>query len=114
MFRKVPSYTALRNLLVKIDPHQLADCLNQWLQANLGTPPRALAVDGKWIRDRALSLCVSEHQTGALVAMGFAKEKTGDGFGERFGSCLGWGTMLHFAFASEGTTVNHQHLINDI
>lgn len=75
-FRKVPSYTALRNLLIKIDPHQLADCLNQWLQANLGTLPRALAVDGKWIRDRALSLCLSEHQTGAPVAMGFAKEKT--------------------------------------
>jgi hypothetical protein len=75
-FRKAPSYTALRNLLIQIDPHQLADCLNQWLQANLGTLPRALAVDGKWIRDRALSLCLSDHETGAPVAMGFAKEKT--------------------------------------
>lgn len=74
-FRKAPSYTALRNLLVKIDPHQLADCLNQWLQANLGTLPRALAIDGKWIRDRALSLCLSDHETGTPVAMGFAKEK---------------------------------------
>lgn len=75
-FRKAPSYAALRNLLIQIDPHQLADCLNQWLQANLGTLPRALAVDGKWIRDRALSLCLSDHETGAPVAMGFAKEKT--------------------------------------
>lgn len=75
-FRKVPSYTALRNLLIRIDPHKLADCLNQWLQANVGTLPRALAVDGKWIRDRALSLCLSDHETGAPVAMGFAKEKT--------------------------------------
>jgi hypothetical protein len=75
-FRKAPSYTALRNLLIQIDPHQLADCLNQWLQAHAGTLPRALAVDGKWIRDRALSLCLSDHQTGAPVAMGFAKEKT--------------------------------------
>jgi hypothetical protein len=74
-FRNVPSYTALRNLLTQIDPHQLADCLNQWLQTSLGTLPRALAVDGKWIRDRALSLCLSEHDTGAPVAMGFAKEK---------------------------------------
>jgi Druantia protein DruA/DDE_Tnp_1-associated len=74
-FWKVPSYTALRNLLLQIDPHQLADCLNQWLQANLGTLPRALAVDGKWIRHRALSLCLSDHETGAPVAMGFAKEK---------------------------------------
>jgi hypothetical protein len=75
-FRKVPSYTALRNLLIQIDPHKLADCLNQWLQANLGTLPRALAIDGKWIRDRALSLCLSDHETGAPVVMGFAKEKT--------------------------------------
>jgi hypothetical protein len=75
-FRIAPSYTALRNLLIKCDPHQLADCLNQWLQANLGTLPRALAIDGKWIRDRALSLCLSDHETGAPVAMGFAKEKT--------------------------------------
>ena len=75
-FRKAPSYTALRNLLLQIDPHQLADCLNQWLQANLGTLPRALAIDGKWIRDRALSLCLSDHETGAPVALGFAKEKT--------------------------------------
>jgi hypothetical protein len=74
--RKAPSYTTLRNLLLQIDPHRLADCLNRWLQANLGTLPRALAVDGKWIRDRALSLCLSDHQTGAPVAMGFAKEKT--------------------------------------
>jgi hypothetical protein len=74
-FRKVPSYTALRNLLIRIDPHQLADCLNRWLQANLGTLPRALAVDGKWIRDRALSLCLSDHETGAPAAMGFAKER---------------------------------------
>lgn len=74
-FYKVPSYSALRNLLTQIDPHQLAACLNGWLQANLGTLPRALAVDGKWIRDRALSLCLSDHQTGAPVAVGFAGEK---------------------------------------
>lgn len=75
-FRKVPSYSALRNLLIRIDPQKLADCLNQWLQANLGTLPRALAIDGKWIRDRALSLCLSDHETGAPAALGFAKEKT--------------------------------------
>ncbi len=74
--RKAPSYTALRNLLIQIDPHEFAECLNGWLQANLGTLPRALAVDGKWIRDRALSLCLSDHETGAPAAMGFAKEKT--------------------------------------
>jgi hypothetical protein len=73
--RKVPSYTALRNLLVRLDPHRFADCLNGWLQSNLGTLPRALALDGKWVRDCVLSLCLSDHETGAPVAMGFAREK---------------------------------------
>ena len=31
-------------------------------------------MDGKWIRDRALSLCLSDHETGAPVAVGFAAE----------------------------------------
>lgn len=74
-FRKTPSYTALRNLLIQINPQTLADCLNAWLQANLGTLPRALAVDGKWIRDQALSLCLSDHETGAPAAIGFAENK---------------------------------------
>jgi len=48
--------------------------LNGWLGSHLGTLPRALAVDGKWILDKALSLCLSEHETGAPVAIGFAEQ----------------------------------------
>ena len=73
--RKVPSYTALRNLLIQIDPQAFASCLSGWLQANLGTLPRALAIDGKWIRDRALSVCLSDHESGAPVAVDFAANK---------------------------------------
>lgn len=72
--RKVPSWRALHNFLTQIDPKAFAECLNLWLGTNLGTLPRALAIDGKWIRDRALSLCLSEHETGAPVAIGFAAE----------------------------------------
>jgi len=64
----------LYNFLTQIDPKAFSECLNTWLQSNLGTLPRALAIDGKWIRDRALSLCLSEHETGAPVAVGFAAE----------------------------------------
>jgi len=71
-----PQLHALRNLLIQIDPHQLADCLNQWLQANLGTLPRALAIDGKWIRDRALSLGPERPRDRRLRRHGIAKEKT--------------------------------------
>lgn len=49
-------------------------CPKKWLATNLGTLPRALAIDGKWIRDRALSLCLSDYETGAPVAIGFAAE----------------------------------------
>ena len=72
--RKVPSWSALYNFLTQIDPKAFSECLSTWLQSNLGTLPRALAIDGKWIRDRALSLCLSEHETGAPVAVGFAAE----------------------------------------
>ena len=30
---------------------------------------RALAIDAKWIRDRALSLCLSEHPNTLMVAI---------------------------------------------
>ncbi len=72
--RKVPSWRALHNFLTQIQPKAFSRCLSLWLEGNLGTLPRALAIDGKWIRDRALSLCLSEHETGAPVAVGFAAE----------------------------------------
>lgn len=72
--RKVPSFRALHNFLTQIEPKTFSDCLNIWLGTHLGTLPRALAIDGKWIRDRALSLCLSDHETGAPVAVGFAAE----------------------------------------
>lgn len=71
--RKVPSYKALWNFVHKIDAEAFAACLTVWLSGHLGTLPRALAVDGKWVRERALSLCLSDHETGAPVAVGFAR-----------------------------------------
>jgi hypothetical protein len=72
--RKVPSWSAWYNSLTQIEPEAFSECLNVWLGSNLGTLPRALAVDGKWIRERALSLCLSDHETGAPVAIGFAAQ----------------------------------------
>jgi hypothetical protein len=73
--RKTPSYTALYNLLAKLDPHAFARVLSPWLAEHEGELPRALAVDGKYIRDRVLTLCFSEHGTGAPVACALAEEK---------------------------------------
>ena len=70
--RKAPSYTALRNLLIQVDPHGFAQSMTQWLQSHHGSLPGALAVDGKWIRDQVLSVCLSDHESGAPVAIAFA------------------------------------------
>jgi hypothetical protein len=70
--RKAPSYSALRNTLIQIDPDQLAAAISEWLQSHLGELPRALAVDGKWVRDKVLTVCLTDHETAAPVAVGIA------------------------------------------
>jgi hypothetical protein len=61
-------------LLCKLDPECLISTLCGWLQSHHGTLPRALALDGKYIRDIVLSLCLSEHDSGAPVAMTIAAQ----------------------------------------
>lgn len=72
--RKAPSYSALYNLLRQLDPHAFAEVLSEWMQAHYGNLPRALALDGKYIRDQVLTLCLSEHQSGAPLAVALAGE----------------------------------------
>jgi hypothetical protein len=71
-FRPAPSYSALYNLLCKMDPHGFADALNGWLAAAHGTLPRGLAIDGKYVRNLVLTLCLSEHESGAPAAIAIA------------------------------------------
>lgn len=73
--RRAPSYKALSHLLKKLDPNDLADALNAWLAAHHGTLPRALALDGKYIRDLLLTLAFSEHESGAPVALTIASKE---------------------------------------
>lgn len=73
--RRAPSYKALYNLLGKLDPNELADTLNQWLGTHHGTLPRALALDGKYVRDLVLTLALSEHESGAPVAVTIASKE---------------------------------------
>jgi Domain of unknown function (DUF4338)/DDE_Tnp_1-associated len=72
--RQAPSYSALYNLLCQLDPESLISTLCGWLQSHHGTLPRALALDGKYIRDIVLTLCLSEHESGAPVAMTIAAQ----------------------------------------
>jgi hypothetical protein len=62
-------------LLGLLDPNTLADTLNGWLAAHHGTLPRALALDGKTIRDLLLTLSLSEHESGAPVAITIASKE---------------------------------------
>ncbi|MCU0777602.1 MAG: DUF4338 domain-containing protein [Akkermansiaceae bacterium] len=73
-FRPAPSYAALYNLLCKIDPHGFAAALNGWLAAAHGTLPRGLAIDGKYVRNLVLTLCLSEHESGAPAAIAIAEQ----------------------------------------
>lgn len=73
--RRAPSYQALYNLLGLLDPNDLADTLSAWLAAHHGTLPRALALDGKYIRDLLLTLGLSEHESGAPVAVTIASKQ---------------------------------------
>ena len=73
--RRAPSYKALYNLLCKIDPHAYAKELSEWMQTHLGTLPRALALDGKYVRDQVLKLCLSDHDSGAPTAIALADPK---------------------------------------
>lgn len=73
--RKAPSYKALYNLLCKLDSHAYAQTLSRWMQTHLGTLPRALALDGKYVRDSVLTLCLSDHESGAPQAIALAAPK---------------------------------------
>jgi hypothetical protein len=73
--RRAPSYSALYNLLKQLDPNVLASALNGWLGSHQGSLPRALALDGKYVRDLVLTLGFSEHESGAPVAMTIASKE---------------------------------------
>jgi hypothetical protein len=72
---RAPSYQALYTLMKALDPDVLATALGDWLAAHHGTLPRALGLDGKYVRDLVLTLSFSEHETGAPVAMTIASKE---------------------------------------
>ena len=78
-YKKIPSYTAVYNLLTKLDLDLFAATLSEWLQQHQGSLPAALAMDGKFIRDTVGLVSLVEHETGAPVAMIKASQKKGEG-----------------------------------
>jgi len=78
-YRDVPSYTAFYNLLKQLDIDAFAKVLTDWLQQYSGTLPKALALDGKYIRDVAGIVCLADHETGVPHAMIGSSQKEGEG-----------------------------------
>lgn len=78
-FRKAPSYKVFYNLLKGLDVDAFAQILSEWLAQHSGTLPRALALDGKFIRDTVGLVCLVEHETGVPLVMARASQKEGEG-----------------------------------
>lgn len=76
-FRRVPGYAVYYGLLARIDPGQFNKVLNQWLEAHASELPRALAVDGKMVRDHFGILSLARHSDGAPEAMVVFDQKEG-------------------------------------
>lgn len=69
-FRSVPSYSVFREVLQQIDVQILAEHLTVWMQAQAGSLPRTLAVDGKVIREKlGLIVALIDTEEGAPVAV---------------------------------------------
>jgi hypothetical protein len=67
-FRAVPSVDVLYDLLKRIDPEALASVLTEWIAAERGNLPTALAMDGKAVRDRVGLVTLCDHDDGTPVA----------------------------------------------
>jgi hypothetical protein len=74
-FWRVPGYNVYYHLLRRIDPAAFNRVLNEWLEAQAGDLPRALAVDGKMVRDHFGILSLARHTDGAPEAMAVFDQK---------------------------------------
>lgn len=79
-YYRAPCYDVYYKLLRQVDPDELAQKLNVWLQQQpQGTLPTALALDGKMIRDTVGVVTLAEHEQGSPRAMSLMSEKEGQG-----------------------------------
>jgi hypothetical protein len=76
-FYEVPGYSVFYQVLTRMDPEPFATLLNQWLQSHAGTLPKALAMEGKMIRDHIGLLTLAQHDDGAPYALAVYDQKEG-------------------------------------
>ena len=76
-FYEVPGYSVFYQVLTRMDPEPFAQRLSDWLQAQNGRLPQALALDGKMIRDHIGLLTLAQHEDGAPQAIAVYDQKEG-------------------------------------
>ena len=76
---QMPGYSVYRDVLKALDLEAFAEVLTEWLAANRGSLPTALALDGKMIRDTIGILSLVEVETGVPVTLRVMTQKEGDG-----------------------------------
>jgi hypothetical protein len=75
----MPGYSVYRDVLKALDLEAFARVLTEWLAANRGSLPAALALDGKMIRDTIGVLSLVEVETGVPAGLRIMTQKEGDG-----------------------------------
>ncbi len=78
-YRKTPSYTAFYSLLNQLAPDTFASVLGEWIRAHEGCLPRQLALDGKFVREVAGMVSLTDAMSGVPLAMASASQKEGEG-----------------------------------
>jgi hypothetical protein len=84
---QMPGYSVYRDVLIALDLEAFARVLSDWLSAQRGSLPVALALDGKMIRDTIGVLSLVDVETGVPVSMRIITQKEGDG--KRCEKCVG-------------------------
>ena len=76
-FYQVPSYSVFYQVLTRLDPEDFVRTLNQWLAEHQDQLPRALAMDGKMIRDIIGMVSLVQSEDGAPVSLAIMDQKEG-------------------------------------
>lgn len=76
-FYEVPTYSVFYQVLMRLDGEEFASRLTGWLQANIGTLPCALALDGKMIRTHIGMVTLAQHEDGSPAAFAIMDQKEG-------------------------------------
>jgi hypothetical protein len=74
-FYEVPSYDVFYEVLTRMDPQAFATLLSDWLSAQAGTLPGALALDGKMIRNIMGTVSLVDVEDGSPVAVAVMDQK---------------------------------------